>query len=133
MKKKTWYAIKCMFRPPYWFRLYPIDREWDQKLWELLEANPIKFVGIYECVINEQIIWTSNHPYASGRKVDQKDRRYDMRRACSRATALLLEEKIAKNSLFAALGTDNNEYIMANGEIVYGGHKYTDAEWRRWK
>lgn len=123
--KRFLYKVWVVFRPSHWLKLGDIDPEWDNRLWDLLENEPIKFVGKYEALIGDTPVWIANHPYASGtskaslhgddslashRGVDELN--------CSRATALLLGRKLKHGRITALLYHPNTTHLWLDGGVI---------------
>ena len=92
--------MKVLLHPGCWERLYPLNLAWDEELWNDLETHGVEFIGSHHAIINGKKVWYSNHAYASGspNSGEGKDRFL-----CSRATALLLLDKIKKKRIFQVL------------------------------
>lgn len=90
MKKKWVYKLKAVFTPSCWFRNYKTHRGFDDWLWDSLNNFEIDICDQWTARINGKVVWIENAPYANGRLLTQGYIQY----SCSRATAILLEEKL---------------------------------------
>jgi len=62
--KNIWRVITT---PKCWDRLYPYNKDWDDKLNSLLDSGEKINIGLYTSNIGNITIWTSNYPYCFGR------------------------------------------------------------------
>lgn len=93
MKRKWVYKLKAIFTPLCWLRVIRIHRGFDAWLWDSLNSCEIKILNEWTARINGKTIWIENAPYGNGWSYGEGFY------ACSRATAILLEEKIRESSL----------------------------------
>lgn len=94
LNKKEKYKLKALINPKHWLRNYKTHKAWDEWLWGSLQNHEIKVLDKYYAEINGKKVWICNYPYASGQ--------YDGSNyySCSRATNILLFEKIQKKLPF---------------------------------
>lgn len=96
---KLKYQLKVLVRPWLWHRTYSTNKHYDLWLWEsLVKPNPIKplvrkhsGLSRFAVLINGKEVWKSNVPHANGCWFANDTLKA---RSCSRATALLLQEKL---------------------------------------
>lgn len=101
------YKLKVLLHPSHWVRMYPENKEWDEQLWLLLENNPVDFVGKNSVTINNFLVSISGDIRPSGAhmgELSDSHRSWNMSvLLCSRATNLLLHEKVQAAKLFSNL------------------------------
>jgi hypothetical protein len=115
VSKRTRYKIASIFLPSYWVRINRTDPDWDLELWELLENQPITFVGRYNALVGDKIVWIENHPYASGSLINQST---SFGEHCGRATSMLLNEKLKQGRIMSALIYPGETHINVNGMVI---------------
>lgn len=93
MKKKWVYKLKAIFTPSCWVRVDRTHRGFDAWLWDSLNSCEIKLLDEWTARINGKVVWVRNAPYSNGLLYIHGL----FLLSCSRATAILLEEKIGKS------------------------------------
>lgn len=108
--KRFLFKALAIVRPDCWFRVTETNEDWDNRLWDLLETQPIKFIGRYDALIGDTPVWIANHPYASGSskkvihgKNSPAGREGVEELSCSRATSLLLGRRLRQSRISASL------------------------------
>lgn len=106
---KTKYLLKTLITPSCWLRNSSIDKEWDTILWNLLESEPIEYVGSHEIFIGGYTVWCANEFYASGRILDYE---LDIDKLCSRKTALFLHDQIPGARIMQELRGPHDDWAV---------------------
>jgi len=92
--KRIGYQCLAILTPLCWIRNgTEVDYKWDQQLWQAIEQGRISHVGEFSAIIDDQLVWIENYPYASGTLNLASDNRKSAR-YCSRATALYLHRSL---------------------------------------
>lgn len=123
LTKRFKYQLRALFDPRCWTRIGEYDAEWDQWLWNSVEADLIEVVGNYEAVVDGQLVWIANHPYGSGAKSTLREV-LDIKRTpktiCSRATALYLADALPKIRVLTRLTYTHNAYqqFVYNDQVI---------------
>jgi hypothetical protein len=96
MKKTSKFSrlFKC-----FWLESKPADEEWDKLLNLLIDKAEVTKIDDYTITFdNTYVVWTSNHPYASGNLYEYKGSRRDIKAGassvyhCSKKTKIKLED-----------------------------------------
>ena len=113
--KRFGYQCLAVLYPNCWIRFGNIDRSWDNKLWEAIEQGLVSHVGDYSAIIDGQLVWIENYPYASG----ALEFKAYAEAYCSRATALYLQRSLDEARIMDRLrGLDRHKIMDAQLSII---------------
>lgn len=87
-RRRLRYQIKALFTPSVWFRTHRTHKPFDALLWDEMQSCDIEYVTDYTAQIGRFHVWIENANYGNGYLYPYNSI------SCSRATALLLEERV---------------------------------------
>lgn len=111
---RAWYTFLVILFPTYWIRTGARYNEaWDIRLWNALIDGKTDFIGEYEAIIDDEVVWIVNHPYASGVAI-----KGGFEYGCSRATVMLLRRSLPASRVISKLKYGNETTVWLGKHMV---------------